>query len=321
METKLLTYSPQRDNHNFFDTREVLDLGIHPYDLDDDWDGELPTGIFNANSAWWNEIKGNEPVPVLEWAAACGTAFRFASVQLDELERQTLDSNYHAAYERFENWRQRHIDQPKEEERKQQEINEIPAHRQPHARRALAEKRAEPDYCWDKNYQEDHEEDLYFDTWDAIKDEGALPPTGTWRDRHNSSVVGKKTTPHRQLALFRKQAAALERRSPMLVFKERSPKDEILRSKRGNGTEARLIAAVKRDEQIKNDAVMKKKAAAFTKGFKGIDPSAELIPATNKKTTETDSQDLDDIARHELRPSPYTYENGATWPFSPSSPS
>ncbi|CAG5160109.1 uncharacterized protein ALTATR162_LOCUS5740 [Alternaria atra] len=38
---------------------------------DEGWDGELPTGIFNANSAWWNELKGIGPTPVIEWAAAC----------------------------------------------------------------------------------------------------------------------------------------------------------------------------------------------------------------------------------------------------------
>ncbi|KAG9193344.1 hypothetical protein G6011_03379 [Alternaria panax] len=242
------------------------------------WDGELPAGILNANSAWWNKLKGNEPAPALEWARACEKALRFASVKLDKLERYMLHSDYRAAYDNFENWRRKHKEEPKEEERIQQDIRALPARIQSHARTALSARRAAPEYYQD-NYQEDHDEEWYF-TPEAMEGEEAWRLTGTWRNYIRCSINSKKTSPQQYLALFRKQVAALERRSPTFGIEDRSPADEKRSPHKRNATEARLVKAVKRDEQYQHSEAMKKKAAALLKHAKESGPSVRSTAAT-----------------------------------------
>jgi hypothetical protein len=190
-------------------------------DDDEDWRGKLPTGIFNANAEWWDELKGNEPRAILKWAEACQNALRSAAVNLDKAEQRKLNASYLTAYENFEKWRRKHIERPAEEERMQQDISALPERLQVHVRRALEAKRAQEDYCYD-NYQEDHDEEQYFwedefDFWgqEAIAEPMVLP-TDTWRDNHNS--YESRTTPLQRLQLFDRQNAAVEKRN--LEWKE-----------------------------------------------------------------------------------------------------
>jgi curved DNA-binding protein CbpA len=263
-----------------------LDPNAYEEEGESSWDGELPAGIFNANSAWWNELKGNEPTAIKEWAVACENAIRFSSVKLDDLEQYMLNIRYQTAYNNFESWRRRNIEEPQEEQQLQDSINALPERLRHHARRALDAKRARLDYDTD-NYQEDHDEELYFDDWEIAKFQtavaGASAPKGTWRDFHNSTVVGSKSTPQKQLALFRKQIPALEQRVPTFGIEDRTRGDKKRRKAKRDITELRLVQAVKLDEKIKRENELRKRADEYMRSLKNIGPSGEATAATLKK--------------------------------------
>ncbi|KAI4961196.1 hypothetical protein J4E86_000222 [Alternaria arbusti] len=219
-------------------------------DDDADWRGKLPAGIFDANSAWWEGIQGDEPMVILKWAEACENAHRFAAVKLDEVEQRKLNVSYLKAYENFEYWRRKHIERYDEEDRIQQDINALPERLQVHVRRSLEAKRAEQDYCYEQ-YQEDHDEEQYFWEQEALEDPDSIPmPTDTWRYRHNA--VENSATPKQHLVNFRIQCAAVEKRN--IEWKEQGieyyPQAEMdRRTRRRKATEARLLEDVARAEK------------------------------------------------------------------------
>jgi len=219
-------------------------------DDDSDWRGKLPAGIFDANSAWWDELRGDEPMAIRKWAEACQNAQRFAAVKLDEVEQRKLNVSYLKAYENFECWRRKHIERYEEEDRIQQDINALPERLQVHVRRSLEAKRAEQDYCYEQ-YQEDHDEEQYFWEQEALEDPDSIPmPTDTWRYRHNA--VENSATPKQHLVNFRIQCAAVEKRN--IEWKEQGieyyPQAEMdRRTRRRKRTEARLPEDVARAEK------------------------------------------------------------------------
>jgi hypothetical protein len=109
-----------------------------------DWLGKLPDSIFNANSEWWLDLKGSEPEPVKRWATACEKALRFAYVKLNETDRYILKTEYADAYDKFENWRRKHMEKFAEEEKLQADIDALPERLRARAREALNTKRATP---------------------------------------------------------------------------------------------------------------------------------------------------------------------------------
>jgi hypothetical protein len=248
-------------------------------DDDEDWRGRLPKNIFNFNSTWWDGLKGDEPLPIKNWAEACQNAHRFANVRLDELTKHSLNINYRAAYENFEKWRRKHIERPQEEERLQQNINELPERLQAHARRALAEKRAAPDYFYD-NYQEDHGEEQYFWLPDPAKQ-----LIGTWRYQHNS-LAGSGVTPQQRLAQFRHQVEALDMRIPTFGIELRTPAEVRFRRERRELTEARLVADVKCVEMMKREMELNKQLSQSVKSIDENIPLAEETTAALKETSE-----------------------------------
>ncbi|KAI4705617.1 hypothetical protein J4E81_000501 [Alternaria sp. BMP 2799] len=219
-------------------------------DDDSDWRGKLPAGIFDANSAWWEGLQGDEPMAILKWAEACQNAERFAAVKLDEVEQRKLNVSYLKAYENFEYWRRKHVERYDEEDRIQQDINALPERLQVHVRRSLEAKRAEQDYCYEQ-YQEDHDEEQYFWEQEALEDPDSIPmPTDTWRYRHNA--VENSATPKQHLVNFRIQCAAVEKRN--IEWKEQGiqyyPQAEMdRRTRRRKRTEVRLLEDVARAEK------------------------------------------------------------------------
>jgi curved DNA-binding protein CbpA len=246
-----------------------------------EWRGKLPEDIFNANSEWWNDLKGDEPEPVKQWAIACENALRFASIKLDETEMYILNTEYSDAYNNFELWRRKHIEKPAEEEKLQQDIAALPERLQAHAREALNAKRATSGYTRD-NYQEDHDEEYYFDEWEALADEEALP-SGTWRTLYNSTN-NVRVPPQQRLALFRKQVAALEQRTPTFGIQERALADEKRRLKKRQETEAFLVKEVEQAEKVKREGAIltslspKKQAKKITTSFPAATAELEYEP-------------------------------------------
>jgi hypothetical protein len=239
-----------------------------------DWRGKLPDSIFNANSEWWSDLKGDEPEPVKQWAIACEKALRFAAVKLAETEKYILNTEYSDAYDTFEHWRRKHIEKPAEEGRLQQDINALPQRLQAHAREALNTKRAARKYTQD-NYQEDHDEEYYFDEWEAIAD-ADIRPTETWRDLHNSNN-NANIPPQQRLALFKKHVLALEQRTATFGLENRTEADEKRRLKKRQETEAYLVQEVKQAEEAKQKARIKKSLSSLKKQVKALPLSG---PAT-----------------------------------------
>ena len=269
-------------------------------DDDADWRGKLPTGIFDANSAWWDELQGDEPMVILKWAEACQNVHRFANVKLDEVEQRKLNVSYLKAYENFEYWRRKHIERYEEEDRIQQDINALPERLQVHVRRSLEAKRAESKYCYEQ-YQEDHDDEQYFWVQEALEDPDFIPmPTDTWRYRHNA--VGNSATPQQHLANFRIQCKAIEQRNIGWIEQgiEYYPQAEMdRRARRRKETEARLLEEVARAEKaarerkLINDMNSAKRVGRLAKAS-----ATELIDDVTPRCLEDGPQD--DAIPHSL---------------------
>ncbi|KAI4942143.1 hypothetical protein J4E91_010342 [Alternaria rosae] len=259
-------------------------------DDDADWRGKLPTGIFDANSAWWDELQGDEPMTILKWAEA--------------LEQRKLNVSYLKAYENFEYWRRKHIERYEEEDRIQQDINALPERLQVHVRRSLEAKRAESKYCYEQ-YQEDHDDEQYFWEQEALEDPDSIPmPTDTWRYRHNA--VESSATPQQHLANFRIQCKAVEQRNIGWIEQgiEYYPQAEMdCRARRRKETEARLLEEVARAEKaacerkLINDMNSAKRVGRLAKAS-----ATELMDEVTPRCLEDGPQD-DAI--------PYSLEDGA----------
>ncbi|KAF1835889.1 hypothetical protein BDW02DRAFT_547090 [Decorospora gaudefroyi] len=238
-----------------------------------DWRAKLPDGNFGFNTAWCDELTGDEPEPIKQWAEACRKAERSSFTHLDETERYLLDTEYMAAYEGFEKWRRKHVEKPEQKARLQDDINSMPNRLRGHAREALRTKRSTPGYKYDDGYQDDYDEEQHFYEWEAVTD-GESRPTGTWRDLHNASVTANITPQHR-LALFKKQVAAL---------KQRNSHDASAHPSARNETERLLTKEVDRDEKAKREAEIKKKLAKSITQNKKLGSSSEVNAALLEDT-------------------------------------
>ncbi|EDU39824.1 predicted protein [Pyrenophora tritici-repentis Pt-1C-BFP] len=218
-------------------------------DDDTDWRDKLPAGIFSFNSEWWNNLRGNEPTPIINWAIASSKTHRFAFVKLGEEEKYVLNAEYNAAYTAFEHWRHLHVEKYEQEDQLENNISGIHERLRRHAHEALATQYAQPGCTFDLD------EEKYFHDWDAIVSEGRALPTNTWRDLHNSPVC-TRMGPQKRLALFQRQVAALEGRGGRKTKSQRS---------RLRQTEARLIKEVEHDEIVKREAKIKQAMAKEAK--------------------------------------------------------
>lgn len=168
-------------------------------------------------------------------------------MKLSDEEKYVQHTVFSAACDCFEDRRRIHIEKHEREEQLEKNISAMPERLQSRAREALAAHRSQPGYTYEI-YQEDHDEEEYFEEWDANSGGRALA-TNTWRGLDNS-LNSTNLPPQQRLPSFRQQVAALEQRDPPQV-----------KPRRLRLAEAKLIKEVERDEKMKREAAIKKSMA------------------------------------------------------------
>jgi len=224
----------------------VDDEGNPEDDIDDHddshWRGQLPDGVGGTGS-WWEELSGDEPAPVRRWAEVSEKAVRNAPFlsSMSGIERGLFNKEYSTAYQRFDIWRQKHIEKLDQEDKLQHDINTLPARQASHARTALDEYRSSPDYEYKTGYEDEVDEEAFFDS--PFGDEIPSKLTNTWRNNHNAAL---KIAPQTRLAQFQRQVAATESRGALQYH---TKAEERMRKKNRAASAAALVANVRLAEQ------------------------------------------------------------------------
>jgi hypothetical protein len=208
---------------------------------DTDWRGKLPYGIFGFNTTWWNELTGDEPEPVMRWAAVCAKSQGNGGAKMTKTERWILNTEYYAAYEDFENWRHIHIEKHDQEDRLQAEINKMNSRAREQARANLGAKQSAPGYEFDPGYYEEE------------------------HDERRGKFSGEK-----RHASFKAQVAVLEQRDSTLDSRYQSKAEKKRKAKTRRETEARIMQEIEREEMTKFGANIKKKLTQTSKGGRSL---------------------------------------------------
>lgn len=247
-----------------------------------DWRGKLPPGIGGSGTAWWSQLRGDEPAPVLRFAKVSAKAERNAYVKLTDMERVELDVEFENAYDDYEQWRRIHIEKRDQEDRLQSGINALPERLRDQARRDLDELRSMRGYTFDTGYQDGHDEDQYFHEWEA----GLKRPTNTWRDTHNAPIVSNVTS-HQRLGLFKKQVEALEQRIPTFNIKGRTEGDTKRKAKARAATEGKLMKEVEREIKVKRETEVQKKIRLVLRDAKSQNAALQEESTPYDRTVST----------------------------------
>lgn len=166
---------------------------------------------------------------------------------MSKTERDQLNEEYAQAYQRFETWRQKHIEKFEQEDRLQHFLGSIPERLGQHARAHHIEAfLSSSDYKYECEELTEADERACFKLDDSMK-----IPSNTWRDNHNSA---SSISAEARLGQFERQVAATDARG----IQARSYNKERQRANARASTTARLEAELK-EEKEKEKAIEKNK--------------------------------------------------------------